>query len=359
MAFPEERKAEWDAWVRRRAVEKQLQQEEDALDYQERICETLEAADKAAVQVVEVVDGLSEDEALMQALEDISEGEKAVDDSVAQADTVVEAMESLSECGEASAQALEDTGSCTAIKASLKKIEVAASSPAEEASLPFVDRPEYELNGSSADDDSDRPAGNDDEAEIVQEPVDKTADKNASVKTQKNRFQVKTKLLSQKDIELFFRPRSGPGSCVVSSDEEAVKDAVSQDVDAEEAVEELVVAVSQDMEAEEAVDEPVAQVETMRPKLPKRKRPKGVPCECTIPGPCSGQQFSSQKTLNVHLSKKHGDHTKAKEKTAHDNALQAKNRKKRRKEDPDWREKERVSSAAYRKKKKMSLPHFF
>ena len=332
MAFPEERKAEWDAWVRRRAVEKQLQQEEDALDYQERICETLEAADKAAVQVVEVVDGLSEDEALMQALEDISEGEKAVDDSVAQADTVVEAMESLSECGEASAQALEDTG---------------------------VDRPEYELNGSSADDDSDRPAGNDDEAEIVQEPVDKTADKNASVKTQKNRFQVKTKLLSQKDIELFFRPRSGPGSCVVSSDEEAVKDAVSQDVDAEEAVEELVVAVSQDMEAEEAVDEPVAQVETMRPKLPKRKRPKGVPCECTIPGPCSGQQFSSQKTLNVHLSKKHGDHTKAKEKTAHDNALQAKNRKKRRKEDPDWREKERVSSAAYRKKKKMSLPHFF
>ena len=40
-------------------------------------------------------------------------------------------------------------------------------------------------------------------------------------------------------------------------------------------------------------------------------------------------------------------------------ALQAKNRKKRRKEDPDWREKERVSSAAYRKKKKMSLPHCF
>ena len=188
---------------------------------------------------------------------------------------------------------------------------------------------------------------------------------NACVKTTKDQFQVKTKPLTQKDLEIFFGPRSGPGSCVVSSDEEAVKDVVSQDVDAdeavaelvvavshdmeaEEAVEELVVAVSQDMEAEEAVYEPVAPVETVGPKLPKRIRPKGVPCQCTVQG--CGKQFSSQKTLNIHVAKKHGDHTKAEEKTAHDNALQAKNRKKRRKENPEWREKQRASSAAYRYK---------
>jgi len=29
MAFPEERKAEWDAWVRRRAVEKEHEKAED------------------------------------------------------------------------------------------------------------------------------------------------------------------------------------------------------------------------------------------------------------------------------------------------------------------------------------------
>jgi hypothetical protein len=34
------------------------------------------------------------------------------------------------------------------------------------------------------------------------------------------------------------------------------------------------------------------------------------------------------------------------------------NRKKRRKEDPNWTEKERVSSAAYRQKKRTSLPPF-
>ena len=193
------------------------------------------------------------------------------------------------------------------------------------------------------------PDGSTDEAEMVEEPLtEKTADKNASVKTTKNRFQVNTKPLTQKDLEIFFRPRSGPGSCVVSSDEEAVKDVVSQDVDAEEAVEKLVVAVSQDMEADEAVDEPVAPVETVGPKLPKRIRPKGVPCQCTVQG-CF-KQFSSQKTLNIHVAKKHGDRTKAEEKTAHDNALQAKNRKKRRKEDPEWREKQRASSAAYRYK---------
>jgi len=113
---------------------------------------------------------------------------------------------------------------------------------------------------------------------------------------------------------------------------------------------EVMAALEELVEVMVALEELVVQVETMGPKLPKRIRPKGVPCQCTVQGPCCGQQFSSQKTLNIHFAKKHGDHTKASEKTAHENALQAKNRKKRRKEDPEWREKQKASSAAYRKK---------
>jgi len=204
------------------------------------------------------------------------------------------------------------------------------------------------------------------EAETVEKPfTKKAAEKNASVKTPKDQFQVKTEPLSTKGVELFFRPRSTASrSCVIFLEAEAVEEAVSQDVDAMEGI----------SEGEEAVEEPVSQVETVgdspvnvghatttssnpRTKLPKRKRQPGIPCKCTFPGACCGKEFNSQKTLNVHVAKKHGDHIKANEKTARDNELQAKNRKKRRKEDPDWRENERARNAAYRKEKNTILPH--
>ena len=129
------------------------------------------------------------------------------------------------------------------------------------------------------------------------------------------------------------------------------------------ALEEPVVAVSPDVEVMAALEELVevmvrleelvAQVETMGPKLPKRKR-KCVPCQCMVPGPCCGQQYSSQATLAVHNSKKHGDQPKADEKTAHEYALQSTNRQKRRTEDPEYREKERAKCKAYRAKKSLS-----
>jgi len=149
---------------------------------------------------------------------------------------------------------------------------------------------------------------------------------------------------------------------VLSSDAEPVV-AVPLDVEAMAAQEEPVVAMSPDVEVMAALEELmevmvvleelVAQVETMGPKLPKRKR-KCVPCQCMVPGPCCGQQYSSQATLAVHNSKKHGDQPKADEKTAHEYALQSTNRQKRRTEDPEYREKERAKCKAYRAKKKVS-----
>ena len=178
---------------------------------------------------------------------------------------------------------------------------------------------------------------------------------NACVKTTNDRFQVKTKPLTQKDIENFFRPRSGRGSCVLSSDAEPLVP-VSLDVEAMAALDEPVVAALPDVEVMVVLAELVAQVEKMGPKLPKRKR-KCVPCQCTVPGPCCGRQYSSQATLAVHFSKQHGDQTKANEQTAHEYALQNKNRTKRRNEDPEYRKKERAKCQAYRAKKKLSLSH--
>ena len=188
---------------------------------------------------------------------------------------------------------------------------------------------------------------------------------NACVKTTKDRFQVQTKPLTQEDIENFFRPRSGRGSCVLSSDAEPLVP-VSLDVEAMAALAEPVVAMSPDVEVMAALEELVevmvvleelvAEVETMGPKAPKHKR-KCVPCQCMVPGPCCGQQYSSQATLAVHNSKKHGDQPKADEKTAHEYALQNKNRTKRRNEDPEYRKKERAKCEAYRAKKKLSLSH--
>ena len=63
----------------------------------------------------------------------------------------------------------------------------------------------------------------------------------ACVKTTKDPFQVKPKPLTQKDIEQFFRPRSGRGACVFSSDVEPVV-AVLLDVEAMAALDEPVVA---------------------------------------------------------------------------------------------------------------------
>ena len=207
------------------------------------------------------------------------------------------------------------------------------------------------------------PDGITDEAEMVEPFTEKTAEKNASVKNTKDRFQVKTKPLTQKDIEIFFRPRSGPRSCVVSSDAEPVV-SVSLYVEAMAALDEPVVAVSPDVEVMAALEELlevmvvleelVAQVETVGPGLPKRKR-TCVPCKCTVPGPCCGRQFSSKKTLDVHAAKRHGDQTKANEKRAHANVLHSNAQKRRRREDPEWREKERVRGDANRIKKKQSL----
>jgi hypothetical protein len=188
------------------------------------------------------------------------------------------------------------------------------------------------------------PDGITDEAEMVEPFTEKTAEKNASVKNTKDRFQVKTKPLTQKDIEIFFRPRSGPRSCVVSSDAEPV---VAPDVEVMAALEEI-------LEVKVVLEELVAQVETVGPRLPKRKR-TCVPCKCTVPGPCCGRQFSSKKTLDVHAAKRHGDQTKANEKRAHANVLHSNAQKRRRREDPEWREKERVRGDANRIKKKQSL----
>ena len=75
----------------------------------------------------------------------------------------------------------------------------------------------------------------------------------ACVKTTKDPFQVQTKPLTQEDIENFFRPRSGPGSCALSSDAEPVV-AVSLDVEAMAALEEPVEAVSPDVEVMAALE---------------------------------------------------------------------------------------------------------
>ena len=189
MAFPEERKAEWDVRVRRRAVEREREKAED----EEREREAKEADAEACVGLYGLprknTDAVHEkrDDSL-----DYSEYQDDPPDTAAEDD----------------ADRPADVDS-----------DVAASSPAEEASLQFVDRPEYELNGSAADDDSDRSEGKDDEvaenamkmttstttmvemnacsapdgitdeAEMVEEPfTEKAAEKNASVKTPKKRY---------------------------------------------------------------------------------------------------------------------------------------------------------------------------
>ena len=163
-----------------------------------------------------------------------------------------------------------------------------------------------------------------------------------TIETQKHRFQIMTKPLTQKDLASFFRPRSQQGSAV-NSDEDAVSPSVSvisdtevveetivenaEAVEAEEAVGGIVEAedaVGGIVEAEEAVEanevideiveEVVAPVEAVKTKLRTRNRVPCVPCKCTIAGPCYGQQYSSQATLAVHTVNKHGDPTKANEK---------------------------------------------
>ena len=195
-------------------------------------------------------------------------------------------------------------------------------------------------------------------------------DTKASGKTKGNRFQVMTMPLKQKDLDLFFSPRVRQGSAV-NSDEDAVSSSVASDVEVQEAaVEEAIVetagtvevgeAVGAIVETEEAVggeevidevvEEVVAPVEAVKTKLPKRIRAPDVPCHCTVPGSCYGQQYSSKAALDVHTRTKHGDPTKADEKRSRDNVLRNTNRKRRRKEDPEWREHERALSAANRYK---------
>ena len=184
----------------------------------------------------------------------------------------------------------------------------------------------------------------------------------------KHRFQIKTKPLTQKDLESFFRPRSQQGSAVnsdedavspsvsVVSDTDVVEEAIVENADAVEAEEAVggVVEAEEAVEAKEVVDEVVeevvAPVEAVKTKLRTRNRVPCVPCKCTIAGPCYGQQYSSQATLAVHTANKHGDPTKANEKRLRVNALCATYQKRRRLEDADWREHERERSAANRYK---------
>ena len=162
MAFPEERKAEWDAWVRRREVEKEHEKAED----EEREREAQEADAEACVGLYGLPRVNTETE--QGKMDDPLEYSEYSDDPPHTA-------------AEDHADRPADVDS-----------EVAVSSPAEEASLPFVDRPEYELNGSAVDDDSDRPEGKDDEVaeNAIQTTTSTTTmvEKNASVKTPKNRY---------------------------------------------------------------------------------------------------------------------------------------------------------------------------
>ena len=169
---------------------------------------------------------------------------------------------------------------------------------------------------------------------------------------QKHRFQIKTKPLTQKDLEAFFRPRSQGGSAVNSDveAEEVIEETVVAPGETEEPVQELVEAVEAPGETEEPVQELVEAVEAVTTKLRKRNQAPCVPCKCTVAGPCYGQQYSSQATLAVHTANKHGNPIEANEKRLHDNTIRATTQKRRRKEDPQWREYQRARMAAYRAK---------
>jgi hypothetical protein len=73
------------------------------------------------------------------------------------------------------------------------------------------------------------------------------------------------------------------------------------------------------LEDVKTIDEPV-ECTTSKPEITYK---------CTVDGPCFDKEYSSQKSLNVHLAKKHGDQQVAKEKSLHENALQVNSRKKR------------------------------
>ncbi|KAJ1482411.1 hypothetical protein T484DRAFT_1747626 [Baffinella frigidus] len=112
--------------------------------------------------------------------------------------------------------------------------------------------------------------------------------------------------------------------------------------------------VEQNEDVDKMEDSEPAQDETTAstPKRKREKRPK-VQCTCDVQGAaCFGQRFGDTEYLQKHKKNKHDDIAAAKEKAKHANDLQAKNRNKRRDEDPAFVAMERASNAKNYKKKK-------